>query len=131
MVDLFEFVVSCRGEAGAAGIRREMAQDDPAAVIARHGLAGTDPGAREALDLFIESYGAQAGNLALTVLATGGMYLAGGIARKIASRLKQGGFVRAFLDKGRMHELLAGIPVHVILNPDVGLLGAARVAATW
>ena len=72
---------------------------------------------------------AAAGNLALTVLATGGIYLAGGIARHIAPKLAEGGFMAAFLRKGRLQTLLERIPVRVILNPDVGLLGAATVAA--
>ncbi len=131
LVDLFEFVSSGRESAEQIVLRKEMGLEDPAAVIARHGLAGTDRLAREALDLFIECYGAQSGNLALTVLATGGLYLAGGIARKIAGRMADGGFIDAFLDKGRMRGLLSRMPVRVILNPDVGLLGAASVAASW
>ena len=110
-------------------MRAEMEKEDPAAVISRHGLAKTDRLADRALDLFCELLGAQAGNLALTVIATGGVYLAGGIAPRIVERLKTGPFLAAFRDKGRMSELLARVPVHVIVNPNVGLLGAAAVAA--
>jgi glucokinase len=105
-----------------------MAQEDPAAVITRHGLARTDPLCDRVLDLFSEIFGAQAGNLALTAVATGGVYLAGGIAPRLADRLKGGEFMAAFRDKGRLSELLARVPVHVVMNPKVGLLGSAAVA---
>jgi glucokinase len=98
-------------------------------VISRHALAGTDPLCVKALDVFASAYGAQAGNLALTVMATGGVYLGGGIAQRIVGKLRDGAFVSAFRDKGRLANLLAKIPVHVIVNPNVGLLGAAAVAA--
>jgi glucokinase len=110
-------------------VRREMEAEDPAAVVTRHALAGDDPISVRALDAFVAAFGAQAGNLALTVLATGGVYLGGGIAPRIAQKLHDGSFVRAFRNKGRMADLMDRIPVHVILSPDVGLLGAARAAA--
>lgn len=110
-------------------VRAELEREDPAAVITRHALAGTDPLCQLALDLFINAFGAQAGNLALTLLARGGVYLAGGIAPRIVPTLGAGGFLRAFRDKGRMSDFLANVPVHVITNPQVGLLGAAAVAA--
>lgn len=128
LVNSFEFVATGRQWTGEHSIREAMARGDPAAVISRHALAGTDPVAVQALDLFVEAYGAQAGNLALTVLATGGVYVAGGIARQIAPKLADGTFMRAFLRKGRMTGLLERLPVQVILNPDVGLLGAAAAA---
>lgn len=109
-------------------VHDEMEQEDPAAVIIRHGLAKTDCLSHRALDLFCEIFGAQAGNLALTVVSTGGVYLAGGIAPRIVERLQQGPFLTAFRNKGRMSELLSRIPVHVIMNPNVALLGAAAVA---
>jgi glucokinase len=109
-------------------LQHEMERDDPAAVVSRHALAGDDPLSVKALDLFASVYGAQAGNLALTVLATGGVYLGGGIAPRIVTKLGDGTFIAAFRDKGRLSDLAAQIPVHVIVNPDVGLLGAAAVA---
>ena len=120
LVDLYDFVggLAVRRQADAAG-------EDPAAAITRYALAGSEPHAVAALELFVDAYGAAAGNLALTVLATGGVYLAGGIARHIASNLAKGRFIEAFRRKGRMHPLLERIPVRLILNPDVGLLGAA------
>ena len=83
----------------------------------------------QALDLMIDVYGRQAGNLALNVMATGGVYVGGGIAPKILPRLTDGRFMDAFVSKGRFDELLRRIPVRVILNELTALLGAARRAA--
>lgn len=102
--------------------------DDPAAISAA-ALAGADPLAVQALELFVRLYGTHAGNLALTVLATGGVYLAGGIAPKIVAKLRDGAFIDAFNDKGRMRALTETMPVHVVMNPDAGLLGAALIAS--
>lgn len=77
------------------------------------------------LNTFVSILGAEAGNLALKVLATGGVYLGGGIPPRILPALEQGRFIEAFRRKGRMSDLLARVPVHVILNPKVALLGAA------
>lgn len=92
-------------------------------------LLGRDPLAVKALDIFVEIYGAQAGNLALTSLATGGVFIAGGIAPKILSVLKRGEFMEKFLDKPPMNELLRNMPVRVVLNTRSGLMGAAQLAA--
>ncbi len=129
MVNTYRYLLASAVAPEQAAVRTEMEQEDPAAVITRHGLARTDCLSERALDLFCEIFGAQAGNLALTVVATGGVYLAGGIAPRIAERLKSGPFLTAFRDKGRLSDLLSRIPVHVITNPDVALLGAAAVAA--
>jgi glucokinase len=114
----------------AAAVRGEIAQEDAAAVIVRHALAETDPLCSKALDVLTSVLGAQAGNLALTVLALGGVYLAGGIAPRVVTRLKEGPFVPSFRCKGRLSELLSRVPVWVVMNPNVGLLGAAAVAAS-
>ncbi|HEV2131787.1 MAG TPA: glucokinase, partial [Longimicrobiaceae bacterium] len=115
-------------------VRAQMESEDPAAVISGHALAGTDALCIKALDLFVSVYGAQAGNLALTVLATGGVYLAGGIAPRILEKLRGGVFLESFTQKGRFSGLVARMPVHVILSPEVGIIGAAaealRVALT-
>jgi glucokinase len=97
---------------------------DTASVIGEFGLAKRDPLAVRALDLFASTYGAFAGNMALATLARGGVYLAGGIAPKLAAKLKDGTFIRAFNSKGRFGDLLSTVPVHVIMNPQVGLFGA-------
>ncbi len=75
--------------------------------------------------MFVEAYGAEAGNLALRAVATGGLFVGGGIAPKILPALTDGRFMRAFRDKAPFEELLAGMPVKVILNAEAGLLGAA------
>ncbi len=81
------------------------------------------------MQLFIEAYGAEAGNLALKLLPYGGLYVAGGIAPKILSLIQQGDFLFNFTHKGRMRPLLEEIPVHVVTNQQVGLIGAAIYAA--
>jgi glucokinase len=84
--------------------------------------------AAKAMDLFVEIYGAYAGNLALAGLTRGGVYVAGGIAPKIIDKLKEGGFIRGFRNKGRFASLMEDIPVRVVTNPKAGLLGAAQEA---
>lgn len=105
-----------------------MRDGDPSAAISEHALEHGNALALAALDLFAAVYGAETGNLALKMLATGGVYVAGGIAPKIFEHLKTGGFLRAFLAKGRFAPMLATFPVHVVLNPQVGLLGAEVIA---
>ncbi len=113
----------------SAEVAQAMHDGDPAAAITRAALEQNDPLASRTLDLFVEIYGAQAGNLALTAGARGGVYVAGGIAPKIISRLTDGRFLRAFLGKGKMSSYVEAIPVRVITNPETGLIGAALAAA--
>ena len=98
--------------------------------IAEAALAGGDPAASDALDVFVECYGAAAGDHALAILARGGVYLAGGIAPKILPRLRSGPFLAGFNAKGVYAGLAACFPVHVVLNERLGLLGAAALAAS-
>jgi glucokinase len=109
-------------------LAERMRQQDPAAVISAAGLNGESELCVQALDLFVSLYGAEAGNLALKVMATGGVYLGGGIAPKIVQKLKDPVFLNAFTAKGRMKPLLQAMPVCVILNDKTALLGAARFA---
>jgi glucokinase len=116
-------------EAGAGMPSRQLldaskTRQDAAELIAEFGAAKLDPLAVRALDLFVAAYGAFAGNMALATLARGGVYISGGIAPKIAAKLREGGFMRAFVHKDRFGDLLATIPVHVVMNPQVGLFGA-------
>lgn len=113
----------------AGELEPDRVDDDAAAAIGDAALEGSDPIAVQALDLMIDVYGRQAGNLALNVMATGGVYVGGGIAPKILPRLTDGRFMDAFVSKGRFDELLRRIPVRVILNELTALLGAARRAA--
>jgi glucokinase len=117
-----------RGEEPAR-ITAAIRAGDAAAVISAAALEGTSERCALALDLFAGVYGAEAGNLVLRALATGGLFLGGGIAPKILPWLRREPFRRAFLDKGRLSPLLAATPVRVILNERTALLGAARVAA--
>jgi glucokinase len=104
---------------------------DAAAEIAQAALNQEDTLAIQTLDTFFSLYGAEAGNLALKLLPYGGLYVAGGIAPKNLSWLRKGNFIHAFLDKGRLSTVLQMIPIYVVLNPQVGLMGAASYAASW
>jgi glucokinase len=106
-----------------------MASPDPSAAITERALSGSCPLCREALHMFVDLYGSEAGNLALKHLALAGVYLGGGIAPKILTALQQPRFRERFVGKGRMRSLLSTIPVHVILNDKTALLGAASFAA--
>ncbi len=129
LAELFRFLrATGRGAEPAEFARRFDADADPAAVVSAGALDGSCERARLALERFVEIYGAQAGNLALTTFATGGLYVAGGIAPRILPFLRDGRFVRAFGAKGRLSPLLARIPVRVILDPQAPLWGAAHVA---
>jgi len=101
---------------------------DSAREITQNAIARTCPVCVETLNLWIDSFGSEAGNLALRVLAYGGVYLAGGIALKILSKLREGSFARAFSAKAPLTSVLARIPIFVILNEDAPLLGAAYEA---
>jgi glucokinase len=96
----------------------------PTALISSHAIAKTDALSQETMRMFISAYGAEAGNLALKILPYGGLYIAGGIAAKNLPLMEDGTFLAAFNHKGRVSPLLAKIPVYLILNPQVGLIGA-------
>lgn len=101
---------------------------NPAAEIAEAGLKGQAEIARQALDLFASIYGAEAGNLALKALSLDGVFVGGGIAPKLITKLQDGTFMQAFLNKGRFKRLLSNVPVRVIMNQQTALLGAASAA---
>lgn len=109
----------------AAAIR----SGDGPAVISRAALEGKSELCVKALDVFVAAYGHEASNLALKLMASGGVYLGGGIAPRIVDKLKGPAFMEAFTAKGRLGPLLATIPVRVIMNDETALLGAARCAA--
>ena len=129
LVRLYEFLRSGCDAPQSPTLDEAMKTGDPAAAITRAALGDDkDYLAAQALDLFVRIYGAQAGNLALTAGATGGVYLAGGIAPKIIAKLKDGAFLQAFRSKGNMSAYVENIPVRVVMNPKVGLIGAVAVA---
>lgn len=100
-----------------------------AAALSRNALDHRCRQCEDALGLFVDAYGAEAGNLALRSMATAGVYVGGGIAPKILPALQDGRFLRAFLDKPPLVDLLRAMPVHIILNQSAALLGAAVAAA--
>lgn len=128
LVNIYEFFRDREEMAEAPEVHEAMREEDPGAVISRHGLARSDPLCERSLDLFASVYGAEAGNLALKLLATGGVFLAGGIAQKVVTRLEEGGFRHSFEQKGRYRDFLRTVPTYVITNPQPGLMGAAVAA---
>ena len=111
-------------------LAQRMNQDDPAKVISQAALVEKEPLCVKTLDLFVSILGAAAGNLALTGLTKGGIYLGGGICPKILPKLQEDMFMYAFTNKGRFKGLLQEMPVHVILNDKAALLGAAHAGFT-
>ncbi|MEO6324558.1 MAG: glucokinase [Thermoanaerobaculia bacterium] len=130
LVNVHRFELSRSGAAGPDPLEQSLKPGgDFAAAIAQAALLGTNETAERALRRFAGLYGSAAGNLALTVLATGGVFLGGGIAPKIRARLVDGTFLDAFCQKGRFAALLRAVPVKIILNDACALIGAARAAA--
>ncbi len=109
-------------------LRDRLENEDPNAVIGQCAEDGSSEICAETMRIFVSAYGAEAGNIALKVLAMGGIYLGGGIAPKILKTLQNGEFTKAFLDKGRLSPLLHAVPVRVILDDTCALLGAAAFA---
>ena len=128
LVNVFHFLRDTGRGAEPKWLADEMLQSDPAAAISRAAINGKCPLCEQALDLFVSIYGAEAGNLALKIMSTGGVYLGGGIAPKIVPKLSGPLFMQAFVGKGRMQALLEAMPVKVITNDKTALLGAARCA---
>lgn len=126
--NIYRFLAERSPEREQSTVRDEV-EKDGAAAISHHGLNGSDALCVEALDVFAGAYGSQAGNLALTVLATGGVFVVGGIAPAIVKKLVDGTFLAAFRDKGRLSEMMQRMPVRVVMNDNVGLYGAAIAAA--
>jgi glucokinase len=126
--NVYEFLRDTdRGEE-PAWLAQELAEHDPSAAISQAALDGRSPLCVQALDLFVGLYGAEAGNLALKLMATGGVYLAGGIAPKILDKLRDGTFLTAFTAKGRLSPLLRATPLKVVLNDRVALFGSVQAA---
>jgi len=129
LVNIHTFLCELRQCAAPDWLQQLMREGDAAAAISSSAQQGRDPVCAEALGLFVHLYGVEAGNLALKMMATGGLYIAGGIAPKILEQLQDGTFIQAFRAKGRMRALIERIPVAVVLNDDAALQGAAVFAA--
>jgi glucokinase len=133
LVSIYRFVRANRlfGEKENPKLRFLIESDnkiDIAATISEYAVEHKDIMASRALDIFVSVYGSAVGNLALTTLPFGGLYIVGGIAPKLLSQIKSTVFLAAFSDKGRMSNLIKRVPLHVVLSPDVGLHGAAIYA---
>jgi glucokinase len=129
MTNIYEFLRDVRGMEEPAWLAAEMAAaGDPNSVITELGLTAKSEICERALDMFVSAYGAEAGNLALKVLSVGGLYVGGGIGPRIIEKLKDGTFIKAFTDKGRLSQLLINMPVRVILESRAAVLGAAAYA---
>ena len=129
LANLYYFYVEEKGEKQVLKeIPKRMEEEDPAKVIYEYGSSGKCPICAKAIKMFISIYGSEAGNVALKFMATGGVYIGGGVAPKILESLKEGSFLQAFKTKGRLSTLLATIRLEVILNPKTALLGAAEYA---
>ncbi len=127
--NIYEFLRDTKRAEEPKWLAEEIeANGDVGAVVSKYGLNGKSAICEQTLEMFTSLYGAEAGNLALRVLATGGIYLGGGIAPKILPKLKEAIFLNSFTAKGRMRELLEKIPVRVILNENAALIGAAHYA---
>ncbi len=126
--NVYAFLRDEQGMMESAELKERMEHEDPNAVIGELGEAGSDELCTRALHIFVSVYGAEAGNLALKVLATGGMFVGGGIAPKVLHKMRDGTFMHAFTDKGRLSDLLVQTPVHIILESRAALMGAAAYA---
>jgi glucokinase len=113
---------------GECPIVHDLESPDAPALVSQAALGGRCQGCADALKMFVSAYGAESGNLALRTMATAGVYIGGGIAKKILPALTTGSFIEAFRAKAPLTDLVAKIPVRVILNDESGLLGAAVCA---
>ena len=125
--DIYNFVRDTKKAEESAELHAQMkAAADPSPLISRLALEGKSAICGQTLSIFVSVFGAEAGNCALRYMGTGGIYIGGVIAAKIAPKMQDGTFMQAFLDKGRMESILKDMPVQIIANDDCGLIGAAR-----
>ena len=128
LTNIYEFLREVRGLDEPNWLAERFAAEDPNAVITELALGAKSEICEKALDIFVSAYGAETGNLALTLLSVGGVYVGGGIAPRILEKLKDGIFMKAFTNKGRLSQLLINMPVRVILESRSALIGAAAYA---
>ncbi len=129
LTNIYEFLRDSRGMEEPKWLADKIGEaHDPNSVITEMALSAKSEICAKALDMMVSIYGAEAGNLALKVLSVGGLYVGGGIAPKILEKLKDGTFIKAFQDKGRLSQLLINMPVRVILDSGSALIGAAAYA---
>ena len=128
LYNVYQFIIETKVEGEKEEVLKEIAAGDSPRLISEKGLSGESRACRKALELFISIYGSEAGNVALIMLALGGVYIGGGIAPKLLSMIKEGDFLDSFKRKGRFSDLLGGIPIRVVLNDKTALLGAMYYA---
>jgi glucokinase len=128
IVNIYDFLAETGRGKESPQIKEEMRVGDPAAVITRAAQQNECDLCRQAMDIFLSVYGSEAGNLALRVVALGGIYIGGGIASKLGNLFTSPIFMKSFLEKDRMEDFMPQIPVRVVLNDRTGLLGAAQYA---
>ena len=128
LTNIYDFLREVRGIDEPVWLAERLAAEDPNAVITELALAAKSEICEKAMDMFVSAYGAETGNLALKILSVGGVYVGGGIAPRILDKLKDGRFMKAFTDKGRLSQLLINMPVRIILESRAALLGAASYA---
>ncbi len=128
LTSIYEFLRDVRGMEEPDWLADRIASEDPNAVITELALAAKSELCEKALDMYVSAYGAAAGNLAWKILSVGGLDVGGGIATHMLKKLKDGTFMRAFTDKGRLSQLLINMPVRVILESRAAVLGAAAYA---
>lgn len=126
--NIYEFLRDRKKYPEPAWLADELKKGEIPMIVSEHGLKGETEICVEALNIFTDIYGAEAGNLALKLMATGGIYIGGGIAPKMIKKLSEPRFLEAFLDKGRLRSVLETIQIKVIMNDKTALLGAARCA---
>jgi len=130
LVNIYEFLREHRQTETPSWLAKELQSGDPAAVISKQALANRCPVCSESVEMFIHLYGVEAGNHALKIMATGGVFIGGGIAPKLLNKFKGQSFLQAFHSKGRMEALMRDMPVKVILNDHTALYGPAVFAAS-
>ncbi len=128
LANVYAYCRDVKGMEEPPWLKDRMRTEDPNAVIGELGESGASELCVEALNIFVSAYGAEAGNLALKILAVGGMYVGGGIAPKLLKKMQDGTFMKAFTDKGRLSDLLVQTPVRLILESRAALMGAAAYA---
>ena len=127
-MNIYEFLRDVRGLEEPVWLAERMSREDPNAVITELAMAAKSEICEKTTDMFVSAYGAEAGNLALKILSVGGLYVGGGIAPRILEKLKDGTFMKAFTDKGRLSQLLVNTPVRIVLESRTALIGAAAYA---
>jgi glucokinase len=128
LANIYAYCRDVKGMQEPSWLKDRMRTEDPNAVIGELGESGASDLCVQALNIFVSAYGAEAGNLALKILAVGGMYVGGGIAPKLLKKMQDGTFMKSFTDKGRLSDLLIQTPVRLILESRAALMGAAAYA---